>query len=114
MSKFKIYLYRTSSGKEVILDFIRTFLENERTKIHNDLDQLKQYGLQLLQTPLVKKIYQNPPLYELRIKTIHEIRLLFYFYKQNTFIILHGFKKKSNKLPRKEIKIILNRVKQFT
>lgn len=76
---YEIYLYKTSSNREVIKDFILSFTELEMTKIHNDLDQLSKFGLQLINTPLVKKIYHNPSLYELRIKTNREIRLLFIF-----------------------------------
>lgn len=95
MSRYRILFYRTSSDREVLLDFIRSFPKVEITKIHNDLDQLTQYGFQLLQTALVKKIHKNPPLFELRTKTIREIRLLFSLISKDMFIILHGFVKKT-------------------
>lgn len=110
---FKLYFYQTSSKREVVTDFILSFTELEITKIHNDLAQLSQFGLQLIATPLLKKIYQNPALYELRIKTIREIRLIFYFCKPNTFVILHGFVKKTNKLPKKELDITIKRAREF-
>lgn len=113
MSCFNILLYQTSTKRKIILEFIHSFSDLVITKIHNDLDFLEKYGLKLLRTPLVKKIHRQPSLYELRIKTKAEIRLLFYFSKPRTFIILHGFVKKTNKLPIKDLKIALKRVREF-
>lgn len=113
MQEFKIYLYKTSSSREVLKDFILSFSKIEMMKIHNDLNQLSKFGLQLINTPLVKKIHRYPSLYELRIKIEKEIRLLFYFHKPNTFVILYGFVKKTNKLPKKDLVIAIKRAKEF-
>lgn len=114
MNNFKVYLYETSSGRKVILEFIHSFPDVVITKIHNDLDLLKDYGLRLLSTPLVKKIYNKPPIYELRIRSTVEIRLLFSIYKPNVFFILHGFIKKTNKTPLKDLNLAIKRSKEFT
>jgi phage-related protein len=110
---FKLYFYQTSSKREVIADFILSFSKLEITKINNDLNQLSEFGLQLVATPLVKKIYQNPALYELRMKTTREIRLIFCFCKPNVFVILYGFVKKTNKLPKRELDTAIKRAREF-
>jgi DNA-binding XRE family transcriptional regulator len=47
---------------------------------------------------------KNKDLYELKIKFSSYISRIFYFsYEQNTFILLHGFVKKSNKTPEREL-----------
>ena len=114
MEKFKIVLYETTSGRKIVSDFIESFEDLIKTKIHNNLDLLEEYGLKLLSSPLVKKIHQDPSIYELRIKSKLEIRILFYFYKPNYFIILHGFVKKTKKTSRKDIKLAGKRFKEFT
>jgi len=57
--------------------------------------------------PYVKKINQN--LHELRIRGKIEVRILF-AYKYNVFYLLHGFKKKRQKLLLKDIAIAENRL----
>ncbi|PIQ72422.1 hypothetical protein COY13_02790 [Candidatus Roizmanbacteria bacterium CG_4_10_14_0_2_um_filter_36_35] len=52
-------------------------------------------------------------LYELRVKTSVQIRLFFAYVPPNIFLILHGFIKKTNKIPLKELKIAINRKKEF-
>lgn len=113
MNKFSLHLYETSSGRKIVSEFIKSFSFTEITKIQNCMNLLKEHGLYLLNTPLVKKLNKLPPIYELRIKTFQAIRLLFYFYKPNIFIMLHGFIKKTNKIPLKELKIAIKRSKNF-
>ncbi len=113
MSRYKIIFYKTSSNNDIIVDFIRSFSIKEITKIHNDLDRLSEYGLLLLHTSLVKKIHRNPSLFELRIKTTKEIRLLFSFVDPNLLIFVHGFVKKKNKLPQKDLITALKRLREL-
>jgi phage-related protein len=113
LSLYKIYFYKTSSGKEIITDFIDSFSNKTTEKIRSDIRLLKQYGLSLLSTSKIKKITRLPNLYELRIKTSVQIRLFFVFVAPNIFLIVHSFVKKSNKTPAKEIDSALNRIKEF-
>ncbi len=60
----------------------------------------------ILREPYVKPIKgdKNKGLYELRIKFSSDISRIFYFsYEKNTFILLNGFIKKSDKTPEKEL-----------
>jgi phage-related protein len=115
MSKlsYKIYFYKSSSGKEVITDFIDSFSNKIVLKIKSDIRLLEEYGLSLLSTSKIKKIGGLSNLYELRIKTNVQIRLFFAFVSPNIFLIVHGFIKKSNKTPLNEIKTAFNRLKEF-
>lgn len=75
-------------------------------------EDMLMYGLSLLQTKWVRKIYNDPGLFELRIKSGKEIRLIFIRY-ENLFIILHIFVKKRQKLPKEELEVALTRLKEF-
>ena len=108
---YKIILYKNSSGKEVIVDFIDSFSNKIVIKIRSDIRLLKEYGLSLLATSKVKKIKKN--LYELRIKSSVQIRLFFVFINPDIFLIVHGFVKKTNKTPEKEIDLAIGRIKEF-
>jgi phage-related protein len=110
---FKIILYRTQSGREIIVDFISSFSDDDINKIRTDIRLLKDFGLALMSASKVKKILVSENIYELRTKASLQIRLLFVFIKPNVFLILHGFVKKTNKTPIKEIKTAVNRKKEF-
>jgi len=110
---YKIFFYKTTNGKELITDFIDSFSNKIIIKIRSNIRLLEEYGLSLLSTSKAKKIINFPDLYELRIKTIIQIRFFFVFVKPNSFLILHGFTKKTNKTPLKEINIAINRLKEF-
>lgn len=64
--------------------------------------------------PFLEKIAGTKELWELRIKYSSDIyRILFFSYLQGKFVLLHGFIKKTAKLPTKELKIALGRLKKF-
>lgn len=110
---YKLYFYTTSSGRVPGEEFISEQDQETGTKIRNGIKLIQRYGLELLRTHWMKKILIKPNIYELRISAKKEIRVLF-GYNQSTFIILHIFVKKSNKLPTKEKELVVNRIKQFT
>lgn len=110
---YQLYFYKTSSGKEIITEFIDSFPNKTVDKIRSDIKLLKQYGLSLLSTSKIKRIVGPNNLYELRIKTFVQIRLLFVFVTPDIFLIVHGFVKKTNKTPVKEINLALGRIKEF-
>lgn len=110
---YQIYFYKTSSDKEIITDFIDSFSNKIVLKIKSGIRLLEEYGLSLLSTSKIKKISGLSNLYELRIKTNVQIRLFFAFVSPNSFLIIHGFIKKTNKTPLKEIRTAVNRLKEF-
>lgn len=59
----------------------------------------------------MKKIASK--LYELRIVSKEQIRI-FYTIFRNEYYLLHAFKKKTQKTPKKEIEIALDRIKEIT
>lgn len=109
----RIILYKNAGGKEIIADFIDSFSFVTIDKIRSDIRLLKEYGLLLLSTSKVKKMAGVSHLYELRIKASVHIRLFFAYVPPDIFIILHGFIKKTNKTPLRELKIAINRKKEL-
>lgn len=112
-SPYKIFFYKTSSGTEIVTDFIDTLSNKTILKIKFEMRLLENYGLSLLTTSKIKKLSGFSNLYELRIKTRVQIRLFFSFVPPHSFLILHGFIKKTNKTPLHEIKTAVNRQKEF-
>ncbi len=108
-----IYFYTTSSGRKVVEKFINNFDEITKARIRNSIKLLAEYGLTLLNTPWVKKIYNTPSLFELRITGKKQIRLIFFKYNPTVFVIVHIFVKKQQKTPLKEMRKAVKRVKEF-
>ncbi len=92
-----------------IEDFVRSLEKSTIAKILRTIDFLERFGHRL-GMPHSKAIGNG--LFELRVRGIQEVRLL-YVFRRGDAIILHGFLKKSNRTPEKEIRIALNRKKSF-
>ena len=71
------------------------------------INLLKQFGSHL-SFPHTQKINQD--LHELRIKGQQEVRI-FYTIISNQIILIHGFIKKSNKTPKKEVDTATKKIK---
>lgn len=79
--------------------FISKLQKPTIAKVLHSINLLEQFGSHL-NLPHSKKISTN--LHELRIKGKQEVRI-FYIIKSNQAILIHGFIKKTNKIPKKEI-----------
>lgn len=71
---------------------------------------LEKHG-QNLRMPHTKRL--EPDLYELRILGAHQIRLFYTFYL-DAIVVLHGFLKKSQRLPIQEIAVAKMRLKTLS
>ncbi len=76
-------------------------------KVLRSIDLLKQFG-HSLGLPHSKKVTKQ--LFELRIYGAQNVRIFYTFHK-NSVTLLHGFIKKTEHIPQKEIKIALQRLK---
>lgn len=98
--------YMKENGKVPVQDFLYSLNPKLRAKAFSDIELLKRLGTELKE-PYVKPIKgkKNKGLYELRIKFSSNIARIFYFtYYNNKFVLLHGFIKKTMKIPESEIK----------
>ncbi|HBE78670.1 MAG TPA: type II toxin-antitoxin system RelE/ParE family toxin [Firmicutes bacterium] len=105
--KWTIELYEKENQQCPILNFIQSLPPKHRAKIEREIDLLEEFGINLTY-PHTRKIegenYKG--LWELRIQFASDISRIFYFiYMGNTFVLLHGFLKKSNKTPERELEI---------
>ncbi len=105
---FQIKLYEVNARK-IVDDFIASLTDRTISKIFWLFDLLEKYGPNI-GMPYVRKIAIN--LFELRIRKQESIRF-FFTLKSNVIIILHGFKKKKMKIPKKELEIAKNRLTKY-
>lgn len=106
---WNIRFFQTERGDSPVLDFIEEQETSTQAKITHVIELLEQYGYQL-KPPYVKKIHDN--LYELRITGKVAIRI-FYALCKNEYHLLHIFKKKTQKLPTREMQTALDRLKEI-
>jgi len=79
----------------------------EQAKIRNVLRLLQEFGTNL-NMPHAKQVHGK--LWELRPGGI---RLFYFAYINNQFVILHGYRKQSQKAPNREIEIAMRRMKEL-
>lgn len=111
--KWKVKTYKTKTGKEPVKDFLRTLPSKEKAKVYDIIDNLITQGIQL-GFPKTSAIKGCKKLRELRIVFgSNQVRIIYFLHIENTFILLHGFKKKTNKIPRKEVEIAIRRMEEY-
>ena len=100
-SKWIVEFYKKANGRCPTAEFLDSLSNEEKVFIKRSLQRLEEYGIKL-ERPTVAPLRDH--IWELRRKT-HQgnIRLLYFFFDGNKFIITHGFKKKSGKVPDNEI-----------
>lgn len=103
--------YRDVKGNEPVADFINALSHNTRAKVIRIVDLLGEYGV-LLKEPYTRQI--RGKIRELRLKDSQgAVRVLYFTYTGRRFILLHGFLKKTDKTPEKEIAIAEKRMNDF-
>lgn len=104
---WSIVFYQDHRGKCPPLEFIEELPVMEQAKIRNALRLLQEFGT-ILNMPHAKSIQGK--LWELRPGGI---RLFYFAYINKQFVILHGYRKQSQKAPDSEIAIALRRMQEL-
>ena len=98
---WNIILYEKEDGTTPVQEFLRKLPKKHYAKALRDIDVLEKYGTALTE-PNVKHI--KGKLWELRIKSASDISRVFYFVSVGKdIVLLHGFVKKTQKTPGREI-----------
>ena len=98
---WNIVFYRKEDGTIPVKDFLEELPAKHHARALRDIEALERYG-PTLTAPHVKHI--RGKLWELRIKSANDISRIFYFiYARRGIILLHGFIKKTQKTPIREI-----------
>lgn len=108
---WKITYYQTSSEKSPVYDFIQGLNPKAKSKIIAAINLLEEYGVQLSFTH-TKKL-TGTDLWELRVVGGDNIRIFYVAFTGKSFLLLHGFVKKTQKTEKKEIKTARERLKDY-
>ena len=113
---YEVKFYRDKSGKSEIVEYLDELKvkgetsKNERInrdKILAYIGALEQYGTRIGQ-PIVKHI--DGSIWELRPLAN---RIFFFYWKDNKFVLLHHFIKKTQQTPLREIEAARVKLKDF-
>ncbi|MFC1490358.1 type II toxin-antitoxin system RelE/ParE family toxin [Candidatus Latescibacterota bacterium] len=107
----KIIFYETKDGNCPVADFLSGLPVKHHAKALRNLELLEEFG-QELQGGFISRI--RGKLWELRIRFAGDIsRILYFIPSGSTIILLHGFIKKTQRTPAKEVEIALERMKNY-
>lgn len=106
---WKVLFFQTARGDSPVKEFIGEQDSIIRSKIALSILLLKNQG-PFLKPPYIKKLQDK--LYELRISGTSQIRI-FYTIHHSEYYLLHAFKKKSQKIPSKELKVAIDRMREL-
>lgn len=111
MSEWKVEFYKFPNDNSPVLDWFQSQEPKVKAKLARIFDLLEGQGTS------VGKPYVAPledKLYEIRIEQDTNIyRILYFAYTDKRFILLHGFQKKTQKTPKKELDLSKERMKAF-
>lgn len=109
--KWQIELYENARGEKPVEEFFDSLDKKANFKIARAFELLETFGLEG-GYPHVKKL-TGTDLWEYRILGSDSIRIFYVSMTGKIFLILHGFKKKKQKTPAKEIKIAEERLEEY-
>ncbi len=106
---WNVGFYKSQQGYEPVNEFIKNLPTKDQVKVIWTINLLRECGIDL-KMPHARAIECETNLFELRVQLANNIQRIFYFhYVGNSFVLLHGFTKKTQKTPKREIKIAKDR-----
>lgn len=109
--KWQVIYFIDSQGNNPVSEFLDSLSDDQQSKVLRILHNIREYGLNSV-IPHLKKL-SGTPLWEIRILGRDNIRVIYVVPDRLKVLVLHGFIKKKQKTPPKEIEIALDRLKSI-
>ncbi len=107
----RVLYFLTDSGRSPVEEFVKGLNVHTRERFFEIAELLEELG-RGLSWPHVK--YVGDEIFELRFESIEgSVRILYFFFDGDKAILTNGFVKKSNKTPRNEKEVAVNRRKIY-
>ena len=111
MGGYSCFYYTTDAGRAPVEEFIDSLDYKAQRKFFFKKSLLEEFGPKLPQ-PHAKYIADD--IYELRFEANEgPVRVLYFFFHGSEIIFMNGFVKKSNKTPKREKELAIERRKAF-
>jgi len=101
---FRVDYVVTKTGNIPFIKFIDLLNKDEQAKVLATVNKFCQLKNQKINIPVKLSSYIRDGIFELRISLENrKSRVLYFFIERQRIILTHGFIKKTNKTPKKEI-----------
>jgi len=111
-NEWVVVFFVDGKGSSPIREFLQSLDLKTQARFMWSIEQLRVRNVRA-QEPLVRHL--EGKLWELREESSTNIyRLLYFFFSGRRIVFVHGFQKKTQKTPRHEIEIALQRLDSFT
>lgn len=111
---FDVEYFKNEKGECPLLEYFQMLVNTGRVKdlaiIQAKINLLKDYGYELPRISTNHAKHIEGKLYELRPG---DNRILYFYYDQGTYVLLHAFMKKTNKTPSHEIEKAKREIKEY-
>lgn len=107
--KLTVRFYRSDTGTEPVRRWLKSLSVEQKKSIGEDIKTV-QFGWPL-GMPLVEKL--SPHLWEVRTKFPNGIARVLFTVDGDLMILLHGFIKKSQKIPKQELGTAKTRLRSY-
>lgn len=103
----KVIFYVDAKGEKPVLAFISSLAKDEHDKCDEYIMHLQETG-ESIRRPIGD--YLGNKLYELRPK---QTRIIYFFMLKNYAVLVHAFRKKTDAIPERELRIAIKRMNDF-
>jgi phage-related protein len=108
---WNIEYFQSRNGNYPVEEFIDSLEVKSQTRIARALDLLEEFGIKL-GMPYAR--YLEKQFWELRVRLgRNRYRIIYFLTGEKTFILLHGFSKKTDAVSRADIEIARNRMADY-
>lgn len=110
-SELRVVFFRTDRGNDPVRDWLEGLGERDEMIIDTDITVVAENWPSVLRTNLVKKLQGEEGLWEIRsrISAGKRVARVLFTVEAGEIILLHGFVKKSQHTPRKDLRIARRR-----
>lgn len=106
--KLRAVFFRTEAGREPVREWISTFDEAVEKEIYNAISAVRTDWMLCLRKRLVKKLEAD--LWEVRVNIRKRTARVVFTMEDHEIILLHGFMKKSRRIPRQHLRLARERM----
>lgn len=112
--RFTVEFYRRDDDSEPVDDFLNRLTPSKtklRSRVQAEIDRLRDGRNH--RPPNTEKIEGSDGLYALRVRGANDVRVFYVFAPARRVILLHAFKKKSERIPKRELDAALEHKRRF-
>lgn len=107
-----VYFYKTNSGNEPVREWLKSLPKEDMRIIGFDIKTV-QYGYPI-GMPLTRALQGTGGLEEVRSNIKNGIVRVIFYVEDNKMVLLHGFIKKTQTTPKKELDLAIKRYKELS